>query len=311
MQGAAFLASPGSWSSCWEWCLSKPSTCVHLITSVRRNGSSVRWTGCSSVTDTVCPVADRELVEEMACKEDHDCLRLNQRFASKCSFYDFCPGNSSASVFVCEQEQCVSRRETRNCKEDGECEGLEGQFLCRDGLCHNMTRVMDCTYTMTGSQHDCTDKRNCITLEGMHQCRRGRCTMVEWPYSCTRRCPNIRAKGRSLVVVSGDRTVTAHCSSTTLDTGEVVWRRERRHSQATSLMVVCTHLTISKDTIAATDCVNASLEVNHRKGSKAWDWGEVRRAVVEEEGEWRREVNGIHRTPQLTIFPRTRVGSVA
>ena len=39
---------------------------------------------------------------------------------------------------------------TRNCKRDGECEGLEGQFLCSNGLCHNMTRVVDCQYNITG-----------------------------------------------------------------------------------------------------------------------------------------------------------------
>ena len=38
----------------------------------------------------------------------------------------------------------------RNCKRDGECEELEGQFLCSNGLCHNMTRVVDCQYNITG-----------------------------------------------------------------------------------------------------------------------------------------------------------------
>ena len=102
-----------TWASCWEWCLSKPSTCVHLHASVRRNGSSVTWHGCSGMRDTVCPVADRDLVETMPCKLDLDCLPLNQRFATKCGAYGFCPDNSSGAVFVCEQEQCVSRRETR------------------------------------------------------------------------------------------------------------------------------------------------------------------------------------------------------
>ena len=46
---------------------------------------------------------------------------------------------------------------TRNCKRDGECEGLEGQFLCSNGLCHNMTRVVDCQYNITG-QFRCFDQ---------------------------------------------------------------------------------------------------------------------------------------------------------
>ena len=47
------------------------------------------------------------------------------------------------------------RDHLRNCKRDGECEALEGQFLCSNGLCHNMTRVVDCQYNITGI--DCSD----------------------------------------------------------------------------------------------------------------------------------------------------------
>jgi hypothetical protein len=103
----------GEWASCWEWCLSKPSTCVHLLVSVRRNGSAVTWRGCTAVTDTVCPVADRELVEAMPCTKDLDCLPLNQRFGRKCGLYGFCEAPAGRPVFVCKQKQCVSRRETR------------------------------------------------------------------------------------------------------------------------------------------------------------------------------------------------------
>ena len=42
------------WASCWEWCLSKPSTCTHINVSVRRNGSEVVWRDCSPISDTVC-----------------------------------------------------------------------------------------------------------------------------------------------------------------------------------------------------------------------------------------------------------------
>ena len=67
------------WASCWEWCLSKPSTCTHINVSVRRNGSEVVWRDCSPITDTVCRVSDRDLVEEMSCDLDIDCLSLNKR----------------------------------------------------------------------------------------------------------------------------------------------------------------------------------------------------------------------------------------
>ena len=101
------------WASCWEWCLSKPSTCTHINVSVRRNGSDVAWRDCSPISDTVCRVSDRDLVEQMPCDLDIDCISLNRRFASKCADYGFCPDNSSRQVFVCEQHQCVSRRDTR------------------------------------------------------------------------------------------------------------------------------------------------------------------------------------------------------
>ena len=83
-------------------------------------------------------------------------------------------------------------------------------FLGSNGLCHNMTRVVNCQYNVTGkwkmpqkndlqqnwsiietpflqgALSDCSDKRNCITLEGMYQCDGGNCTTIEWPYNCTR-----------------------------------------------------------------------------------------------------------------------------
>ena len=43
------------------------------------------------------------------------------------------------------------RRETRDCKLEGQCVALTGQFLCSNGLCHNLTRVMDCAFDQVGS----------------------------------------------------------------------------------------------------------------------------------------------------------------
>ena len=50
-------------------------------------------------------------------------------------------------MFVCQQHTCVSRRETLNCKLEGECVNMEAQFLCDNGLCHNVSRVMSCQYS--------------------------------------------------------------------------------------------------------------------------------------------------------------------
>ena len=43
------------------------------------------------------------------------------------------------------------RRETRDCKLEGQCVALSGQFLCSNGLCHNLTRVMDCAFDQVSS----------------------------------------------------------------------------------------------------------------------------------------------------------------
>ncbi len=66
----------GDWSSCFEWCLSKPNHCTQIWVEVRRNGSGLSWSGCSNIQDTVCPVADKELVEHTDCKVG-DTLDIN------------------------------------------------------------------------------------------------------------------------------------------------------------------------------------------------------------------------------------------
>ena len=130
---------------------------------MRRNGSGLTWSGCSNIQDTVCPVADKELVEHSDCDNpEEDCkvtvdiiVRIimlyvqviNQRFLERCQKYRNCPESWEPPVFVCQQHTCVSRRETLNCKLEGECVNMEAQFLCDNGLCHNVSRVMSCQYS--------------------------------------------------------------------------------------------------------------------------------------------------------------------
>ena len=64
------------------------------------------------VSDTVCPVADKELVEETQCGEEtgeEDCREVNNRFMERCLKYRNCPRDDEDPVFVCQQKQCVSR----------------------------------------------------------------------------------------------------------------------------------------------------------------------------------------------------------
>ena len=113
----------------------------------------------------MCPVADKELVEHTTCDNpEEDCKvwdtirycfelgdfvfqEINERFLERCQKYRNCPDLQDPPVFVCQQQTCVSRRETLNCKVEGECVNMEQQFLCDNGLCHNVSRVMSCHYT--------------------------------------------------------------------------------------------------------------------------------------------------------------------
>lgn len=103
---------------------------------------------------------------------------VNERFLERCKKYNSCPEDGEDPVFVCQQNQCVSRRETFNCKLEKECIALESQFLCNNGLCQNVSRIMSCQYWEVGPTYDCTDKRNCIMLTGLFHCRNGQCTEV-------------------------------------------------------------------------------------------------------------------------------------
>ena len=127
----------------------------------------------------MCPVADKDLVEDTWCENPtEDCNLANQRFLERCVKYKSCPEPGEEPVFVCQQNQCVSRRETLNCKLEKQCTELESQFLCNNGLCQNISRIMECKYYEVGATYDCTDKRNCIMLTGLFQCRQGHCTEV-------------------------------------------------------------------------------------------------------------------------------------
>ena len=86
---------------------------------------------------------------------------------------------------------------------EGECVALEEQFLCRDGLCQNISRIMSCDYTEVGAEYDCTDKRNCIMLTGLFQCRAGICTQVNKQICFTFKsdCPTLSTLSLPMFVI--------------------------------------------------------------------------------------------------------------
>ena len=249
----------------------------------------------------------------MVCENrDEDCEPVNKRFKEKCQQYRDCPPDDDDAPFVCEQKLCVSRRETRNCKRDGQCVELEHQYLCSNGLCQNMSRVMECEYTETGDSFDCTDKRNCITITGLFECNGGVCTQVLWPWDCKRKCPDIAMSNASVIIVSGDRTVTAECDQAAIaDTGEIVWEGTSRHSS--TLLVSCTDVLIPEkdgDMLSGFDCVNGTLLPHRYLANQSWNWISVRQTFLKEtskpEGR-RMEVKGIPHTNILSIFNKSKV----
>ena len=77
-------------------------------------------------------------------------------------------------------ERCVSKRQHTDCKKgQAPCNNLDHLFLCKNGLCQNITSVFDCQYNRVQSPPlNCKDKRNCITLEGLYDCKNGMCSKV-------------------------------------------------------------------------------------------------------------------------------------
>ena len=88
-------------------------------------------------------------------------------------------------------KKCISKRQHIDCKQDGQnpCRDLNHLFLCKDGLCQNITSAFDCKYEQFESSTeqtnkedcvrcDCNEKRNCITLNGLYDCKSGFCSKV-------------------------------------------------------------------------------------------------------------------------------------
>ena len=271
---------------------------MQLWAAVRKNGSELTWSGCREVRDNICPVQDKELVEFMECEDrDEDCEGVNKRFKEKCVDYRDCPPDEK--VFVCEQKQCVSHREVRNCKRDGQCVDLEDQYLCDNGLCQNLSRVMECHYAQTGDTFDCTDKRNCITITGLFHCNAGLCTQVLWPWDCRRKCPSLEVQSSNVILLSGDRTVTAMCDkAVTAGSEDIVWKGDKDRT----LLVSCTDLMLQDNLtrVQGLDCRDG----RYLQQDKTWDWTSIR------EGGPSTELPGIPLATTLTIFDSAKVNKI-
>ena len=63
---------------------------------MRRNGSGLTWSGCSNIQDTVCPVADKELVEHTDCDNpEEDCKVRDTVYIVRIMMLYLCSGDQS------------------------------------------------------------------------------------------------------------------------------------------------------------------------------------------------------------------------
>ena len=75
-------------------------------------------------------------------------------------------------------------------------------------------------------------------------------TQVLWPWQCSRVCPQIEVSSdTSVMIVSGDRTLTAECDQTMI-TGDnsVVWDKNMRHRH--TLLLSCTDIDHDNNSIS-------------------------------------------------------------
>jgi len=147
-----------------------------------------------------------------------------------------------------------------NCKKDNQCTVLEGVFICRAGICTNISQVFACTWEKDQEETplNCYYKRNCVKLDGEYVCRAGQCSRVG-VWKCQRKCERIPFSGQNLLVIAGNHLLTAHCRAA-IDsrTGIEIWK----DSIAMTGKVVttsCTHLQKYSDLIRLSDCINGSV----------------------------------------------------
>ena len=57
---------------------------------------------------------------------------------------------------------------------------------------------------------NCAKKRNCVELDGRYSCEGGMCSRIK-SWKCQRRCSGIRARGKNVMVMSGERFLIANC----------------------------------------------------------------------------------------------------
>jgi len=158
--------------------------------------------------------------------------------------------------------------ETLTCKDidNYQCANLTELYVCLDGICTNITHVYDCTFNTTDVVYDCRNRKNCVDMTGPVYCQNGICTLLEEPWECDRKCDGLvlSEEDRNVVVLFGDRLVSAFCEVGFDAEGDYVWDNSYT-SDRYSLFISCSDLQVNElsGTINASDCINGSALPRH------------------------------------------------
>lgn len=146
------------WSSCSEWCLSKPSGgCAQIYVNIRRNGSALLLHNCTHVVNKTCFGFDPENAKKYTCIRD-ECKTLTGTFnctdgacinitdAFRCEFR-----NTEAAV------NCNIHRGKINCM------SIAGLNSCTRGVCSRILEPYNCDRRCVDIP---TRNKNVIVLSG-------------------------------------------------------------------------------------------------------------------------------------------------
>lgn len=218
------------WSSCSEWCLSKPSGgCAQIRVNIRRNGSALLLRNCTHAVNKTCFGFDPENARKYTCIRDQ-CRTLTGTF--NCT--------DGVCVNITDAFRCEFRNMEAppvNCNQHRgkiSCMAIAGLHSCAFGLCSRGLEPYNCDRRCVDIP---TRNKNVIVLSG------------DWTF--LGQC----AEAAQLSAGDQDSWPAASAAAAAVP----VWTDD----QGDVLMASCMHVTYNGggggDELLATDCVNGTL----------------------------------------------------
>lgn len=215
------------WSSCSEWCLSKPSSgCAQIYVNIRQNGSAVLLQNCSHVVNKTCFGFDPENAKKYTCIRD-ECKTLTGTF--NCT--------EGVCINITDAFRCEFRNKdpALNCsthRGNVNCMSIAGLNSCEQGKCRRILEPYNCDRRCVDIP---TRNKNVIVLSG-DRTYLTRCDTAAY-------LPDY---------VDGDPVPP--------DSGGGGYRQIWTEDQGDILMASCMNIAFTgPEELLATDCVNGSL----------------------------------------------------